>query len=416
VGVLRLLPKLRHIGILLITLATWHAVPTVTFAAAPDDDVKAIADGNNAFALDLYAQTAKENKGNFFFSPYSISSALAMTYAGARGQTAYQMRKALHFTLPDERVHVAYGTLSATLNSGGVFENQRSYELVVANALWGQRDYPYKPEFTDLLKNAYGADLHQVDFAGATEGARQEINQWVGKQTQEKIKSILEPRALDKLARLVLVNAIYFKSSWEKPFQPENTTDQPFHVGKRSNVFVPLMVSGQQIWGVENDDLQAVEINYLEAKLGMVILLPRTTDGLQSLEEKLTSENLNGWLSHFDRYDGVVYLPKFRVECKSDLVEGLAAVGLSDAFDSRRADFSGIASAERLHINHVFHNAFVEVDEAGTIAAAATAMGGTADVAFGPMTFRADHPFIFFIREESTGAILFAGRVVNPKQ
>lgn len=387
-----------------------HYRPTHAVASAPD--VASVADSGNEFALDLYGRLAQK-PGNLFFSPYSIRSALAMTYAGARGQTAAQMSQVLRFTLPGERLHDAFATLSDELNDGGTVGFRRVYALDVANALWGQQGYHYNPDFLDLLHNDYGADLHQSDFLTAAPAACQEINQWVAQKTQNKITDLVSPDAIGRDTRLILVNAIYFKGDWEVQFKKDRTEDQPFHLDAQHDTTAPLMYRDGHVMVMENDDLQAIEMPYVGEGLSMVVLLPRTVDGLDAMEEKLNATNLNSWLGQLSDDEVDIYLPKFQMTSKFDLVRVLGSMGMPIAF-SRQADFSGIATQERLYISKVVHKAFVDVNEEGTEAAAATEVWLHPCCVIAPRTFRADHPFVFLIREKSTGAILFMGRVTNP--
>jgi serpin B len=399
---------------LLLTAPTW--------ADEPSTDVKSIADGGNAFACDLYAKLAA-TPGNLFFSPYSISSALAMTYAGARGQTATQMASVLHFSLPDERLHAAFGELSDELNSGGTLRGKTVYQMAIANALWGQSGYPYNPAFIELLKQDYGAELNQANFISAAESARLEINGWVAKKTDDKITDLLPPGSLSSshaVTRLVLVNAIYFKGSWAQQFPKENTLEQSFHLDRETSVSVPMMYEQDTFLGMENDEYQAVELPYVGHRLEMVVLLPREIDGLAKLEAKATPENIAQWMDQLAEHRVELYLPKFNMEYKRELSGVLAGLGMEDAFSPPSADFSGIESVESLFISKVFHQAFVHVNEEGTEAAAATGIA-MMHATFAmpeppPMVFRADHPFLFLIREDTSGAILFMGRVANPKE
>jgi serpin B len=387
---------------------------------APAADVAAVAVDNNTFATDLYAHLAAGSQ-NLLFSPYSISSALAMTYAGARGQTATQMAHSLHFSLPDDRLHAAFGALSGQLMDEAYGDGKTFYKLSVADAIWTQQGLNYNPDFLKLLRNDYAAELHQSDFRSAHEQARADINQWVAQETVDKIPNLLPKGAVDAGTRMVLVNAIYFKGNWLTQFDKSQTSDQPFHLDTQKDVSAPLMFEKIRCPAMENDEFQIVELPYDGDKLSMVIVLPRRVDGLAALEQKLTAEELDHWTNQLANRPVNVHLPKFKLACQFQLADVLKSMGIVDAFDRGSANFSGMTTDDRLHIGTVIHEAVMDVNEEGTEAAAATAVGMQATAVIvsrpppPPMEFRADHPFIFFIRQQSSGAILFAGRVENPK-
>ena len=380
-------------------------------------ELKAAAQGNNAFGLELYAklkgdENVERQDGNLFFSPYSISTALAMTYAGARGETEKQMAETLHFSLGQERLHAALGALEDRLNAGG---KRRTYQLAVANALWGQKGYGFREEFLTLVKDSYGAGLRQVDFAGETEKTRSTINKWVQKQTKDKIKDLIRPGVLDALTRLVLTNAIYFKGDWASKFKEENTRDAPFYVSKKQTQEVPMMYQKGRFNYVEEEEVLILELPYKGEDLSMVVLLPKKVDGLAELEESLTAKQLEEWLGKLHRCEVAVYVPKFKMTSEFSLAKMLAGMGMGDAFSLPPADFSGMTGKKDLFISHVLHKAFVEVNEEGTEAAAATAVVMELEAAMPVPVFRADHPFVFIIRDNRTGGILFMGRVMNPQ-
>jgi serpin B len=374
-------------------------------------DAAMLAAGNTAFATDLYAQLRKD-KGNLFLSPFSISTALAMTAAGAKGQTLAEMRKVLH--LPEDP-HSAFSQLLAPMYSvppGGL---KRAYELSVANALWGQKGFPWKPEFTELTRKFYAAGLNEVDFA-ETEAARKVINDWVAAQTKEKIKDLIGPGVLDRDTRLVLTNAIYFKSAWFFPFNKGATQTQPFTLVDGTKVDAPLMTQTEGFRYAEDESAQVLELPYQMGELSMVVLLPKSADGLAKMEEGLTADKLAAWEKAAKHAEVRVSLPRFRTEKEFSLAPVLKAMGMASAF-SRGADFSGMTTAEKLFIAEVVHKAFVDVNEEGTEAAAATAviMKRASAPPREPKVFRADHPFLFLIRENKTKSVLFLGRVENPR-
>jgi serpin B len=377
-----------------------------------DPDTAAVVKGNNVFALDLYGRL-RQKDGNLFFSPYSISDALAMTYAGARGQTAEQMATTLHFALPAQRLHPAFGELIRYLNAGG---KDRKYQLSVANALWGQKGYTFLPDFIRLTKDVYEGGLKEVDFV-KTEEARKTINHWVEEQTKDKIKDLIPEGALASDTRLVLTNAIYFKSAWAEAFHEGATKKEDFHLGGGRKVQVPMMHTNEALRYRDGGTFHALELPYQSRQLSMIVLLPKKVDGLAELEKDLTSARLDEWLKAMKVHQVNVVLPKFKFSAEFSLKDVLSAMGMPLAF-SKRADFSGMTTREQLYIDKVLHKAFVDVNEKGTEAAAATAVIArpTSAPNYARADFRADHPFVFLIRENRTGSILFLGRVANPQQ
>ncbi len=380
--------------------------------AADKADIDSLVSGNNAFAFDLYMRLAEE-EGNLFFSPYSISSALAMTYAGARGETARQMASVLHFGLAPDRLHAALSDLTGMLNAAG-----KPYQLSTANALWGQAGYEFLPGFLDVTKKHYDAGFKEVDFMGARELARQTINSWVEARTNNRIKDLIQLKDLSPLTRLVLTNAIYFKGKWKIEFKREATKPLPFHVSTRETVNVPMMHQVARFNYAENDQAQILEMPYTGGDLSMVVLLPKPGCELAKLEDMLRAEVIGSWLSQLSGAEVEVFLPRFKVEARFVLNEQLQRLGMLDAFDMSRADFSGMTPGPDLYMSSVIHKAFVEVSEEGTEAAAATAviMNIKAMVADKPHVFRADRPFVFLIRDLRSGSILFAGRLADPAE
>jgi serpin B len=375
----------------------------------PAEDTAQVAQGNTAFALDLYARL-RGQEGNLFYSPLSMSAALGMTYAGARGQTADEMAKALHFDLGQDRLHPALGSLLRDL---GGQDKQRGYQLSVANALWPQKGHPFTPAFLDLTRTSYDAGLEEVDFRGATEAAREQINHWVEEHTQDRIKELLKPGVLKPQARLVLTNAIYFKGDWHSRFNKDHTREAPFHLTAREKVTVPLMGQKEHFGYLDGETFQAVEMPYAGKDLSMVVFLPREVDGLADFEKRLTAERLAGWLGKLQDTEVDVSLPRFKVTAELDLVPTLSALGMKQAFSSQ-ADFSGLDGSKDLFLSAVVHKAFVDVNEEGTEAAATTAAVVEEKAARVNPVFRADHPFVFLIRDRSSGSILFLGRLVHP--
>ena len=378
--------------------------------ASPQADRDATVAGDTAFAFDLYGQL-KSKDGNLFVSPYSISSALAMTYAGAKGNTADEMAKTMHFTMSQDKLHPAYADRLKALNG----DTKRAYLLSVANALWGQQGYPWRDEFLALAKANYDAGLNPIDFR-ATEAARKTINEWVEKQTQEKIKELLQPGVLTPATRMVLTNAIYFKGNWVKQFDPKRTYTGQFWADAKTPVKAPLMNQSGEFNFFVSPELKMVELPYSGKDLSMLVLLPAKRDGVAELEKQLTPAKLADWSKQLKPTRELpVTLPKFKFTSEFKLNDQLIALGMKDAFDIHKADFSGMtASAEGLYIDAVIHKAFVDVNEEGTEAAAATAVVMAPRGIRQTPTFVADHPFVFVIRDNKSGAVLFMGRVTDP--
>lgn len=381
-------------------------------SSGPAAQTQALVEGNTAFALDLYGQL-KNQPGNVFVSPYSISTALAMTYAGARDATERQMSQVLHFG-PNQRLHPAFAAIQSELSQAG---KQQGIELDIANALWAQKGHPFQDAFVQIAQGDYQANINQADFVTGAESARAEINRWVTQQTKDKIQDILPSGSLDAMTRLVLANAIYFKGIWEKPFEKSQTSTQAFHLSTTRQIEVPLMHHFDEVRYMENADLQAVEIPYKGGSLSMVVLLPRQTEGCANLEHQLNSTLLSRCLSQMKRQNVELFLPRFKLESSFNLNDTLARMGMSDAFGAK-ADFSGMDGTRQLFISGIFHKAWGEVNEEGTEAAAATvvtvARSGMMKPPPPPPVFRADHPFVFFIRDTRSGSLLFLGRLSAP--
>ena len=412
---MRTIRRASPVWITLVSLVVGlpHAADAAKTPAVRKTDQGVLVEGDNRFALELYAKIRGEN-GNLFCSPYSVSTALAMTYGGARGETAAQMAKTLHFDLPQPRLHSAFAKVIKDLNEAG---KKGDYELSVANALWAQEGYEFLEAYLELTKTHYGAGLETVDFKQATEAARKTINDWVEKQTKDKIKELIKPGVLDAVTELVLTNAIYFKGKWSLPFKEDATKDEPFTLAEGEKIDVPMMHQTEKFKYMEDDVFQMLELPYTGDRLAMTVLLPKKLDGLTGLEQQLTSKNMTRWLSKLRQQRVIVAIPKFQMTCEYRLDEVLAAMGMPDAF-SGSADFSGMNGKDELAIGAVIHKAFVDVNEEGTEAAAATAvvMKRTAVLPMRkPPVFRADHPFVFMIRDLKTKSILFVGRVMNPE-
>jgi serpin B len=378
-------------------------------------DQALLVEGNSAFAFELY-QALKGEEGNLFYSPYSISLALAMTYAGARGETAQQMAATLQFLLEQERLHPAFNWLDAELVSrgeGAEGKDGEGFRLNIVNAIWGQKDYEFLSDFLDVLAENYGAGLRILDFITETEASRLIINEWVSDQTEGRIEDLIPQGAIDALTRLVLTNAIYFNAAWEYPFDEDVTADGPFYLPDGGQVIVPMMKQTESFGYTDGEGYQAVELLYDGEELSMVILLPEAGQ-FQAFEEGLQAQQVCDIISDLQTTGVALTMPQFEFDSEFSLKDTLAGMGMPIAF-SGGADFSGMTGNPELFISEVVHKAFVSVDEAGTEAAAATAviMRLTA-VPEHPVEFTIDHPFIFLIRDIETGAILFVGRVLNP--
>jgi serpin B len=371
-------------------------------------EIQSVVEGNTAFALDLYQQL-KANEGNLFFSPYSISVALAMTYAGARGNTAAQMAQTLRFRLDQAQLHPAFAALEARLNR---VQQKGHVKLGVANSLWPQKKYDFLPEFLVLTKEYYGVEITPVDYVNATEAARLVINEWVETKTDKKIIELIPPGILNALTCLVLATAIYFKGDWACQFDEQLTRDAPFHVSATKSVTVPMMNQTREMRYAKRDGLQILELPYAGDDLSMIVLLPDKIKEVEELEAALTTERLDIWTAKLRETEVNVFLPKFKTSSAFDLSRKLQVMGMPDAFSD--ADFSGMDGMKWLFIAAVLHKAFVDVNEEGTEAAAATAVIMSRAAPILPDNFRADHPFVFLIRDNVTRSILFLGRVVNP--
>ena len=401
---MNLLLRLSAIAVFVSSVALATNAP-----AASPQDIAAVVDGNNQFALDLYQQLAGASEENLFLSPYSVSTALAMTYAGARGNTAVEMAETLHFPLPAEEFHPAMGGLIDQINDPA----REGYSLAVANRLWGQVGYPFLPEFLATVEENYGAGLEQMDFAADPEPCRLTINQWVEDQTNNKIKDLLPANSITSYTRLVLTNAIYFLGDWQYQFDPELTTDAPFYSAPGESITLPMMHQEQDLQYAEYDGVQVLEFPYNNEELSLIAILPDEIDGLPALEQSLTSATLDTYLGGLSETPVSVHLPKFEMTCEFSLRDTLMTMGMVDAFGGA-ADFSRIDGMGGLFISKILHKAFIQLDEEGTEAAAATAVVLDGSVGDPMPEFRADHPFLFLIRDNVTDSILFLGRVIEP--
>lgn len=391
--------------------------PVVTPPAA--GALESLAASNNALAFDLYAR-ARMTAGNLALSPISISSALTMTWAGARGETATQMQRVLHARGEAGEAMDVSGQLLASFAT-----TDSKVTLRVANRLFGEKSYTFQQAYLDHVAAAFGAPLEGLDFKGAFEASRVHINAWVAKQTQDRIKELIPAGALDSDTRLVLTNAIYFLGDWMAPFEGNATRPEAFQSAPGAAHNVPMMHKSEQFRFAATDGVKVLEMPYVGGDVVMTFVLPDAPAGLEAVEKRLSPATLDAWLGALTREQVVVSLPKFEIDPASSLSLGdmLKALGMPLAFDRDKADFTGIADppspADRLYISQVFHKAFVKLDEKGTEAAAATAVVMARSGAMPPVNpteFKADHPFLFLLRHVPSGAILFMGRVSDPAQ
>jgi serpin B len=401
--------------IILFTLTTVILTPLVCDGREPEVSdaglARELVSGNSAFALDLYNALSKR-PGNLFISPYSISAALAITYGGARGNTAAQMADALHFTLDNENLHKHFGLLNENLKELGA---SGAVELNLANALWAQRDQEFLEGFTELGQKHHDAEVRSLDFINNPGGATDEINAWASDETGGRITDLIEPGILDTLTRLVITNAIYFKGDWSSRFDADKTGQEPFWVAADSSVMVDMMHQTGSFRFTQTNKFKMLELPYEGGDLSMVLLLPNERTGLAGIERFLSLKSLRIWLRQLQETEVAVSLPRFRASSGLLLNDALKRLGMTDAFSARVADFSGMTGGRDLFIYAVVHEGFVEVDEQGTEAAASTAVVmSKRSVSMDPVSFRADHPFIFLIRDRTSGSILFIGRMADP--
>jgi serpin B len=400
--------------------ATYVFVLVPAAWASPETD--SVVAANNQFAVDLYSQLSKKD-GNVFFSPYFINKTLAMVYAGARGDTEKEMATVLHFTLGQERQHRAFREMRGLLNAGpglaNPFRKTKEAELYLSAGLWRARGAGFENSYLHLLRDCYGADLREIHFTDS-ERARKRINAWVEEQTRKKIQNLFQPGSIDAKTRLVLASALYFKGDWTKPFKKSDTRDDHFWVEPARKVPVKLMHQTETFGYFEDPDCQALRMRYEGQKHALLVLLPKKDDGLPEFEKKLSAKRIADTLKQISDQKVRVWLPKLKMTQEFNLNDALSALGMGRAF-SGQADFRGMnGGREPLMISKVVHKAFVDVNETGTEAAAASGVamalssappGGTPP----PIpVFRADHPFVFAICDVRTGLILFLGRMEQP--
>ena len=370
-----------------------------------------VIEANNRFAINLYSQY-KSEEGNIFFSPFSISTAMAMVYEGAEGKTAKEIKSVFGFPKYDNSRRNQYSNLLSEIN-----KKDKEYALKTANALWAEQDFNFLDKYLTTVEEYYEGKTTNLDFKNEGEASRLIINNWVEDKTNDKIKDLLPEGVIDSLTRLVLTNAIYFKAEWLKQFDADKTRDMNFRVNPDKSIKVPMMqrTDRKSIFNyTQNEDLQILEMPYAGEDLSMLILLP-FDDDIEVLENSFTIEKLTEWKKSLRKRRVKIYIPKFKFETKYFLNETLSDLGMPTAF-TNLADFSGMTGKKDLRIDKVIHQAFIEVNEEGTEAAAATGIGVGMKTSMPPPTpiFKADHPFIFIIQQKETGNILFMGRINNP--
>lgn len=378
-------------------------------------NLQTLVDGNNAFALDLY-QSLRTQNGNLILSPFSISLALAMTYAGARGETEAQMANVLRFG-SQEQLHSAFNALDLALEETPIVldKEQEPMQLNIANSVWAEQTFTFRPDFLDTLSVNYGAGIHLLDFITQPEPSRREINNWVSDETNDKIRDLLPEDSIKPTTKMVLVNAIYFKADWLSPFDANDTRDGDFKLLDGSKVTVPMMGHQLNIPYFAGDGFAAAELPYVGESAVMTLLVP-DEGRFEEIESKLNGAMFNEVLTNLSQADVTLRMPKFEYESAFSLTDTLAGMGMPLAFDKDFADFSGMTDQQALFIGNIIHKAFVKVDEEGTEAAAATAVIMDLATAMEPENILIiDRPFIYFIRDVDSGQILFIGRVMNPK-
>jgi len=387
-------------------------IPLADDTNATAESVSTLVDSLNDFSFDFYNQIGETEEGNIFFSPYSIFTAFSMAYEGARGNTAIEMQNVLNILQNDSATLGSFGRIYNLLN-----QNQEGYEISTANAFWAHQDYEFLQEYLGLLQNFYMAEAYELDFSKNVEAA-ETINSWIEEQTHDKIKDMIQSDMLSALTKLVLTNAIYFKGLWEKQFDPDDTYEVDFELSTGETVTVDMMDSDSEDSNynyTETEDLQILKLNYEGKNLSMIIVLPKENN-ISIAESAINYENLSNWRNDFNEIEIDVEIPKFKFETKYLLNDLLKEMGIVDAFSPGVADFSGMDGTNYLFISTALHQAYIEVNEEGTEAAAATAIIMELSMVPDPNEFRADHPFIFLIQHEETGAVLFMGKVMNPAE
>ncbi|MGA1819644.1 MAG: serpin family protein [Thermoplasmatota archaeon] len=405
------------LGVILIVTASVISIAVLTGEERRADDSGSTPEGgleiteaNNRFGIDIYKEVWQEDQ-NTFISPWSIFTALSMTYEGARGVTAEEMESVLHLPENETERRSSFARVHNEIN-----DMDDACEIKTANAIWPQYDFPFLQEYIDIIETYYASKVENLDFVGDPEGSREIINDWVEEQTNDRIKDLLPQGSIDPLTRMVLTNAIYFKGDWLSQFDPADTRDRTFYVNGDQGSNVPMMTFDGEVElnYYEDDDLKALELPYSGEELSMLLLLPKENDGLGDLIGGLSVDLLDDVRDGLSEEKVSVYLPKFKLETEYDLIQPLTELGMPHAFND--ADFSGMDGKKDLFVSGVFHKAFVEVNEEGTEAAAATAVViSLSSVQPERLYFNADHPFLFLIQQKETGNILFMGSLSDPR-
>ena len=377
-------------------------------------DLTALVEGNNTFAFDLY-QSLKKSGDNFFYSPFSISEALAMVYAGARGETAEEMVDTLHFDLKNSRLHRAFKSIDQEFRRRGTKKrgrNSKGFELCKINALWAQKGCTFSRDFLTILDEDYGTGVRIADFVKKPEQSRKAINKWISSRTKERIRDLMPQGAIDASARLVATNAVYFNAAWKCPFDQATTFNSPFYLLDGNTIVVPMMRQTESFGYTEGETFQAVDLHYDGSELSMVVLLPEKQQ-FATFQESLNAELANGIIRKLEDREVILSMPKFKFGSGFSLNEALTAMGMSHAF-AHDANFSGMTNDKGFFINNFMHSAFISVDEVGTEATAVSTTMATAAEPEEPVEVIVNRPFIFLIRDIATKAILFIGRVIDP--
>ena len=388
-----------------------YSIPLADDTNATAESISSLVGSMNDFSFDFYDQIIEKENGNIFFSPYSIFVALSMAYEGSDGNTSIEFEDVLNFKQNNSESLGSFGKIYNLLN-----QNQDGYKISTANAFWAHKDYTFLDSYLGLLENFYMADANELDFSKNVEAA-ETINLWIEEKTNNKIKDMIDANMLSDFTKLVLTNAIYFKGLWAQPFDPDSTYEADFQIKEDEIVKVDMMTSDSdsRFNYTENEDLKVLKLNYWGNKLSMVIILPNENN-ITKAEAQINAKNLSNWNSDFVETEIKVELPKFKFERKYDLINYLRELGINDAFSPGIADFSKMDGTNSLFIGKALHQSFVEVNEEGTEAAAATAIIMELTAMPDEKFFIADHPFIFLIQHEETGAILFMGKVTDPSE
>ena len=401
-----------------MTKETTMQTGKVAYASDPDytpEEITSLAEANNRFAFDLYQQL-NEDQGNLLYSPYSLFQALTMVYAGARGDTAEQFEQALHYPLTTDEIHRVSNALNIALSSqkNNTAEDDRAFTLEIANALWAQRDAHIEQAYLDLLSEFYADGMHTLDFSQSQQAADL-INRWAQENTNDKIKEIATPNMFNVNTRLALTNAVYFKGAWLLPFRQDRTQKADFTLLNGENVEVEMMMTTENLRALKNDQIQVVELQYYDSPVVMDLIAP-LEGSWQAFSRSLTSDLLEDYLDQLDKNKVNLSLPKFKIEkANMDMIDPMMNLGLVDVF-GMNADLSGMTGDKSLLISTLVQKAFIDVNEAGTEAAAVTIAVAEekAMISSDPLTITFDKPFLFLIRDTSTGAIVFIGQFMQP--